>query len=288
MFILKKNFIMPCTNNFMRRTCGSGSSNGSCFFGSSGTNAVNRWGDSCKKQVLDYVEFPKCCTHTLTYRTGRVHCVPFFNLSETLFNAVTNEVLDNETPAISGVNLLTLFPTDDATYTVGDATAVNANEVNVDSFVDINVPRDSDDGVVIDLNELSVFANSIYENQTSATRLDTVPGSGETAHGVTTGPTGTADFCSDNTGYDDLRLMHVPEVHIHNHSRHNVAVVDGYKGRNACETACNTTATTASRRATALFEGVCHQIGCKPREHLVLVYLPEVGQWRVKDTNARA
>lgn len=299
---------MPC-NTFMRRCFGSGSSD--CVtqnIGSSG-GCRDRWADCDKKNVIDYAIYPKRVHHPLVYRSADVHVVPFMATSEVLYDSLLRVVPNNQTPAtITGIDPLTLFPSAGGTdYDLGDATipheTIPANSVNIDAFVDVHVPRDSADGVVVDLNELSVFARSIYENQVAEDRDPALPGGGDgqTVQGLAggtpgtfndltdiAGPTGTADFCNGNGGLDVRRLMHVPDVTINNQSRHTVYVVDGFRASNACNPNPCGTANAAAKRVRATFEGVKHQVACKPREQLILCYYPDVDQWRVKDSNARA
>lgn len=286
---------MPC-NTFMRRCFGSGSSD--CVtqnIGSSG-GCRDRWADCDKKNVIDYAIYPKRVHHPLVYRSADVHVVPFMATSEVLYDSLLRVVPDNATPAtITGIDPLTLFPSTGATdYVLAET--IPANAANIDAFVDVHVPRDSADGVVVDLNELSVFARSIYENQIAEARDPALPGGGDgfTVQGLaapfndlTMGATG-ADFCNANSGLDVLRLMHVPDVTINNQSRHTVYVVDGFRASNG--NGCGPCApnNAAAKRVRATFEGVKHQVACKPREQLVLCYYPDVDQWRVKDSNARA
>lgn len=298
---------MPCNQNVLSRFFGSGSSNSDgCFSGSSFKKEP--WCDKKPTCIDDLVVFPHRERHELIRKTCGVHRVPFFTLSSVFFDAVLRHVQNNKTPTIHNVDELTFFPVGaTGDYLVGASGGVGtetviAQAVNVDSHVHLQIPRCAADGIVVDLNELSTFANSIYVNQVSETRDETLPGSGYHLLpgtitpvladgfqdlGVTSsGPTGTADFSNGDCGFDSLRLLHVPEVTIYNDSRHNVYVVDGYGNCGAKVSGCGTA--PDARRKSALFEGVMNRIGCKPRESLCLVYLPHMSQWRVKDTNSRA
>lgn len=312
---------MKCSSSMCNRFFGSGSSSNNCF---SGSSKGDRWCATKCSSVDDYSVYPHRERHELVRRSCGVHRIPFFTLSSTFYSAVLRNVPDNETPPIYGVDEMTLLPTivngaTDIAYAVGVTGAVqeyvNGAYVNVDSHVHVQIPRGSSEGIVIDLNELSTFANSIYLNQTSETRNALLPGSGrhlaegavgglpptvaniadgltagfETFPVVIAGGTGIQGlFDNEDLGYDSARLMHVPEVTVYNASRHNVYVVDGFGGKCSGRSGCGPNASAASRRKSAKFEGVINRIGCKPREALCLVYLPDKCEWRVKDSNARA
>lgn len=304
---------MPCNSNSLTRFFGSSGSSTDCFlFGSS--NKEDKYCDKKQKKICNYQVYPKRQKHETKVECCGVTKIPFAQMSSVLHDAILRHTLNNQTPVINQVDPLTLFPQGTTpTYSIElpdgtGAVTVVGELVNIDSEIEVLIPRCASSGIIIDLGELSTLANSIYQNQIKDTRLATVPGSG--AHyqdGTTTqiaagfqflevvaGPTGTAAFSNNDLGYDALRLMHVPEITIFNNSIHTVNVVDGYKGKTADGTStsggCGTGMCSSSAGSGVVrykFEGVKSTINCKPRESLNLVFLPDKGQWRVKDSNSR-
>lgn len=231
------------------------------------------------KETYEHASAPYSHVHGLALCTGCEHRLPFFMLSDPLYKAFSEVPTATADIWAGSVAPKTLMPAVVATgYTVG-ADTVAGNLVNVDSVVDVTIERDALPGVVIDVSEFHIFADSVYANAKSAARDEALPGSSVLAvtptpllstviAGAPAAPSGTLEMGTFAKSMNLRDLVHRPRVAVRNCSGCSVYLVD--------------------HAAEKAFEGIHSQMGVRSGESVSVVYDPVAKRWSVADSNARA
>lgn len=125
----------------------------------------------------DIATVPLSNEHSIEISESGLHVIPFFMLSGPMYSKYIARTLNTKF-FNTAIDPSTYFPTgtnDEYNLSSG---VLRSMSVNIDSLIEIVVPRKSQSGIVIDLNELSAFTNAIYENSTSAAPNPDYPGRG--------------------------------------------------------------------------------------------------------------
>jgi hypothetical protein len=157
------------------------------------------------------------------------------------------------------------------------------NEFGMDAILDITVPKSADSGIVIDLTDITSFADGIYDawNPAGATAAE-VPAILQpvTTHGAVQVPTNAANVTPApqssfpmnsslaNESLSAGKLLNKPRVNVYNRSSSSVYLSVGKLG--------------------VSFETVSNQLGVRPNTKVSVDYNPQTKQWSILDTNARA
>ncbi len=258
---------------------------------------------------------PYTATHELTFCKCGNHVVPFFAVSRATYNGfleasciLNKEVADtglNRTPLLfnSGVvkapsiNATTLLPTvladgyefgavtvaDPAVY-VALGTPVGTNDIAINAILDVCIPKTAESGIIVDLTDVTTFADSIYTSWNPVTGGTTdIPGvlqptvgiSGVSHPGTNSadvepalGSSHPTDIGLSGAALSACHLLNKPRVNIYNRSN-----CPAYLRVNNCDRS---------------FEHVSNQMGVRPNTKVTVEYNPQHKVWCLLDTNSRA
>ena len=254
---------------------------------------------------------PYTATHEIAFCKCGVHKVPFFMTSRALYNqwlegqSQAANVLVDHGPAVyrvAGTGAAATASIDPSTFLAADPptgyvvsasdgaatpiyTAVSVpvlvTDVAIDGVIDICIPKKSDSGVVIDLTDVTTFADSVYSTFNPAIAdgvglLQPFAGISTTAFptavaNVTPAVDSTTPASAALSGatLSAAKLLNKPRVNIYNRSS-----CPAYLRVNKC--------------GGKLFEHVTDQLGVRPTTKVTVEYDPQHKVWTILDTNSRA